>query len=88
MLIRSNVDVWEEYVRHDFVEQLGRGTLSRESFIHFLKCATTVVDGLLSFYSQIPPFHRQDYLYLKYYARAHGYGSSVSMGSNRFRHVR
>lgn len=67
MLIRSNVDVWEEYVRHDFVEQLGRGTLSRESFIHFLKCATTVLTLLLTkvplptdriiFISNITPEH-------------------------------
>ncbi|KAN0107573.1 Ribokinase-like protein [Russula decolorans] len=50
-LIRSNVGVWKQYVQHDFVRQLGQGTLSRERFIHFLK---------------------QDYLYLKYYARANG----------------
>ncbi|KAI0296853.1 hypothetical protein BC826DRAFT_1003347 [Russula brevipes] len=50
-LIRSNADVWKQYVQHDFVRELGKGTLSRERFIHFLK---------------------QDYLYLKYYARANG----------------
>jgi len=37
-------------VRHDFVVQLGKGTLDNRSFQHFLK---------------------QDYLYLKYYARAY-----------------
>jgi hydroxymethylpyrimidine/phosphomethylpyrimidine kinase len=37
MLIRSNADVWKQYVQHDFVQQLGQGTLSRERFIHFLK---------------------------------------------------
>ncbi|KAI0255236.1 Phosphomethylpyrimidine kinase-domain-containing protein [Lactifluus subvellereus] len=51
MLIRSNAEVWKQYVQHDFVRQLGQGTLSRERFIHFIK---------------------QDYLYLKYYARANG----------------
>jgi len=50
-LICSNAEVWKQYVRHDFVRQLGEGTLSRERFIHFIK---------------------QDYHYLKYYARANG----------------
>ena len=52
MLIRSNADVWKQYVQHDFVKQLGQGTLSRERFIHFLKCAATVSAGLLYLYSQ------------------------------------
>ena len=46
MLIRSNAGVWEQYIQHDFVKQLGQGTLSRERFIHFLKCATTVLLSL------------------------------------------
>ncbi|KAI0317477.1 Phosphomethylpyrimidine kinase-domain-containing protein [Amylostereum chailletii] len=50
-LIQSNAPIWKAYVEHDFVKQLGRGTLPRASFVHFL---------------------RQDYLYLKYYSRAHG----------------
>jgi hypothetical protein len=37
MLISSNADVWRQYVRHDFVRQLGEGTLSRERFLHFIK---------------------------------------------------
>ena len=37
MLICSNADVWKQYVQHEFVKQLGIGTLSRERFIHFLK---------------------------------------------------
>ncbi|KAF8959768.1 Phosphomethylpyrimidine kinase-domain-containing protein [Flammula alnicola] len=41
---------WKEYVEHDFVRQLGKGTLDRECFVHFIK---------------------QDYHYLKYYARAY-----------------
>ncbi|KAH9972904.1 Ribokinase-like protein [Russula compacta] len=48
-LILANAGEWKQYVQHDFVKQLGQGTLSRERFIHFIK---------------------QDYLYLKYYARA------------------
>lgn len=56
-LIRSNADVWKQYVRHDFVRQLGEGTLSRERFLHFLK---------------------QDYHYLKYYARANGYSRRLA----------
>ncbi|KZV60533.1 hypothetical protein PENSPDRAFT_659506 [Peniophora sp. CONT] len=51
MLIMKTKDIWKQYVEHDFVRQLGQGTLPRESFIHFLK---------------------QDYIYLKYYSRAHG----------------
>ena len=71
-LIQSNLDVWKEYVEHDFVKQLGQGTLSRERFVHFLKCAVCSLlrDGLLI---HIYPC-RQDYLYLKDYARANGYG--------------
>jgi hypothetical protein len=78
-LIRSNMGVWKEYVQHDFVKQLGQGTLSRERFIHFLKCATTVTVPACLLYSPTP--HRQDYLYLKYYARANGYGSFRFEGS-------
>jgi hydroxymethylpyrimidine/phosphomethylpyrimidine kinase len=73
-LIRSNLDVWKQFVEHDFVKQLGQGTLSRERFVHFLKCAacsrSRSRDGLLIY---IHPC-RQDYLYLKYYARANGCG--------------
>ena len=36
-LIRSNADIWKQYVRHDFVRQLGEGTLERERFLHFIK---------------------------------------------------
>ena len=76
-LIRSNADIWKQYVQHDFVKQLGQGILSRERFIHFIKCA--IVPGPLSM--AVSPLTqrghaRQDYLYLKYYARANGYGRS------------
>lgn len=51
LLIQSTREIWKEYVEHDFVRQLGKGTLDRACFVHFV---------------------RQDYLYLKYYARAYG----------------
>ncbi|KAI8989697.1 Phosphomethylpyrimidine kinase-domain-containing protein [Trametes punicea] len=51
ILIQSTAQTWKEYVEHDFVKQLARGTLPKECFLHFIK---------------------QDYLYLKYYARAYG----------------
>ncbi|KAF8437560.1 Phosphomethylpyrimidine kinase-domain-containing protein [Boletus edulis BED1] len=35
--IQSTVDLWKSYVQHDFVVQLGKGTLDRASFIHFIK---------------------------------------------------
>jgi hydroxymethylpyrimidine/phosphomethylpyrimidine kinase len=56
-LIRSTARLWKEYVQHDFVIQLGKGTLNRTSFIHFIK---------------------QDYHYLKYYARAYALLASKS----------
>ncbi|KAI0303297.1 Ribokinase-like protein [Multifurca ochricompacta] len=37
MLIHSNMDMWKQYVQHEFVRQLGKGTLSRERFLHFIK---------------------------------------------------
>ncbi|KAI6124029.1 Phosphomethylpyrimidine kinase-domain-containing protein [Pisolithus croceorrhizus] len=49
-LIRNTSAKWTKYVQHEFVTQLGKGTLERSSFLHFIK---------------------QDYHYLKYYARAH-----------------
>ncbi|KAI6017536.1 Phosphomethylpyrimidine kinase-domain-containing protein [Pisolithus microcarpus] len=49
-LIRNTSAKWSKYVQHEFVIQLGKGTLERSSFLHFIK---------------------QDYHYLKYYARAH-----------------
>ncbi|EIW85637.1 hypothetical protein CONPUDRAFT_118575 [Coniophora puteana RWD-64-598 SS2] len=50
LCIQSTAVLWKQYVQHDFVRLLGKGTLPRESFLHFIK---------------------QDYLYLKYYARAY-----------------
>ncbi|KAI6046757.1 Phosphomethylpyrimidine kinase-domain-containing protein [Pisolithus marmoratus] len=49
-LIRNTSAKWSKYVQHEFVVKLGKGTLERASFLHFIK---------------------QDYHYLKYYARAH-----------------
>ena len=37
LLIQSTAGLWKEYVEHDFVKQLARGTLPRECFIHFIK---------------------------------------------------
>ncbi|KAF9228850.1 hypothetical protein BS17DRAFT_691780 [Gyrodon lividus] len=56
-LILDTARLWKEYVQHDFVTQLGKGTLERSSFIHFIK---------------------QDYHYLKYYARAYALLASKS----------
>ncbi|KAH7928157.1 hypothetical protein BV22DRAFT_1126761 [Leucogyrophana mollusca] len=56
-LIHSTRGIWKEYVQHDFVILLGKGTLQRESFLHFIK---------------------QDYHYLKYYARAYALLASKS----------
>ncbi|KAI0085952.1 Phosphomethylpyrimidine kinase-domain-containing protein [Irpex rosettiformis] len=51
LLLQSTASIWKEYVEHEFVKQLGKGTLLKECFLHFVK---------------------QDYLYLRYYARAYG----------------
>ncbi|KAJ3965365.1 hypothetical protein EV361DRAFT_955082 [Lentinula raphanica] len=57
LLIHRAGDAWKAYVEHEFVRLLGRGTLPRENFVHFI---------------------RQDYLYLKYYARAYALLSAKS----------
>ncbi|KAK9721917.1 trifunctional hydroxymethylpyrimidine kinase/phosphomethylpyrimidine kinase/thiaminase, variant 2 [Basidiobolus ranarum] len=36
-LIEQSSDIWESYVKHPFVEQLGNGTLPKRAFVHFLK---------------------------------------------------
>ncbi|KAJ2726343.1 trifunctional hydroxymethylpyrimidine kinase/phosphomethylpyrimidine kinase/thiaminase [Coemansia sp. Benny D115] len=41
--------LWQQYIGHAFVRQVGAGTIKRSSFTHYLK---------------------QDYIYLKHYARA------------------
>ncbi|KAG1749547.1 Ribokinase-like protein [Suillus lakei] len=53
-LIRSSRVIWTEYVQHEFVVLLGKGTLPKENF-HSLYQVRIL----------------QDYLYLKYYARAY-----------------
>ncbi|WRT68741.1 phosphomethylpyrimidine kinase [Kwoniella shivajii] len=53
-LIQSNLPLWKSYVQHPFVVQLGKGTLPKECFEHYIK---------------------QDYHYLKHYARAHALGA-------------
>ncbi|KAJ6606148.1 Phosphomethylpyrimidine kinase-domain-containing protein [Mycena vulgaris] len=50
LLISGSAVIWKEYVEHEFVQRLGKGTLPQACFIHFIK---------------------QDYHYLKYYARAY-----------------
>ncbi|KIY46921.1 hypothetical protein FISHEDRAFT_46347 [Fistulina hepatica ATCC 64428] len=57
LLVEATTDTWKAYVEHDFVVQLGKGTLAKERFVHFIK---------------------QDYYYLKYYARAYGLLASKS----------
>ena len=75
MLIQSISSVWKQYVEHDFVKQLARGTLNRSSFVHFIKFVLRFSGGcMLSLYFQVAYrdiIYRQDYLYLKYYARAY-----------------
>jgi hypothetical protein len=36
MLIRGNAGEWKKYVEHEFVKQLGAGTLSQKAFTHFI----------------------------------------------------
>ncbi|KAJ6630285.1 Phosphomethylpyrimidine kinase-domain-containing protein [Mycena sp. CBHHK59/15] len=60
LLISGSAAIWKEYVEHDFVQRLGKGTLAQASFVHFIK---------------------QDYHYLKYYARAY---SLLAAKSNTF----
>ena len=70
MLIQSTAELWKEYIEHDFVKRLGRGVLEIEAFSHFIRYATnphhTIECGHLT------KRLRQDYHFLKYYARAYG----------------
>ncbi|TRM69720.1 Phosphomethylpyrimidine kinase-domain-containing protein [Schizophyllum amplum] len=50
LLIQQSASTWKAYVEHPFVVELGKGTLAKDKFVHFIK---------------------QDYHYLKYYARAY-----------------
>ncbi|KAL1748598.1 Phosphomethylpyrimidine kinase-domain-containing protein [Schizophyllum fasciatum] len=50
LLIQQSSVTWKAYVEHPFVVELGKGSLKKEKFVHFIK---------------------QDYHYLKYYARAY-----------------
>ena len=61
-------------MEHDFVKQLGQGTLNRSSFVHFIKFVSNFLEGnLVSLFSSSyhDVIYRRDYLYLKYYARAY-----------------
>lgn len=35
--LRNNCPTWQDYVEHNFVQQLGNGTLPKENFQHYLK---------------------------------------------------
>lgn len=68
ILIQSAKKTWKEYVEHDFVKQLAQGTLPKECFLHFIKLVFASRPR-----ASLTWQDRQDYLYLKYYARAYGY---------------
>ncbi|KAG0692386.1 Ribokinase-like protein [Suillus ampliporus] len=40
-LIRSSRVIWKEYVQHEFVVLLGKGTLPKENFLHFIKLSVS-----------------------------------------------
>jgi hydroxymethylpyrimidine/phosphomethylpyrimidine kinase len=42
-MIDANAQVWKQYVEHDFVVQLGKGTLAKESFKHFIMSVPSLV---------------------------------------------
>lgn len=74
--IHATRKAWKDYVEHEFVVLLGRGTLPKENFIKFIKCMSTKYSPSFSFANAISFLHhcpRQDYHYLKYYARAYAY---------------
>ncbi len=35
--LRKNCPDWQAYINHDFVQQLGNGTLAKASFLHYLR---------------------------------------------------
>ena len=36
-LIKTNAEIWDKYLHHDFVKALEKGTLARENFLFYLK---------------------------------------------------
>ena len=36
-LIQGSRQIWKDYVEHDFVKLLGKGTLPKPAFVHFIK---------------------------------------------------
>ncbi|KAG6844025.1 hypothetical protein H0H87_010534 [Tephrocybe sp. NHM501043] len=44
LLIEGNVAEWKGYVEHDFVKLLGRGTLPRKAFVHFMIATKTIMN--------------------------------------------
>jgi len=69
-LIKSTAAHWKAYVEHEFVKQLGRAVLPRSAFIHYIMYGFFFLGGGCFTLADI--VQRQDYHYLKYYARANG----------------
>lgn len=64
-LISSTATVWKEFVEHAFVKELGKGSLDKKRFAHFMK--------YVEYINPAPWAHatyRQDYYFHKYHARA------------------
>jgi hypothetical protein len=38
-MISATAGIWHEYVEHEFVRELGKGTLDERCFKHFIMCA-------------------------------------------------
>ncbi|KAB7892349.1 thiaminase II, partial [Poseidonibacter ostreae] len=36
-LIKNSKPYWDDYIKHEFVQQLANGTLKLENFQHYLK---------------------------------------------------
>jgi len=66
LLISSTATVWKEFVEHAFVKGLGKGSLDKRCFVHFIKYVECIDPAPWPHV-----FDRQDYHFLKYYARAY-----------------
>jgi hydroxymethylpyrimidine/phosphomethylpyrimidine kinase len=76
-LISSIKPLWNKYINHPFVLQLGQGTLDKRRFAHYLQQARRSRLGRCSAGVEadkplLLAFVLQDWLYLRHYARAHG----------------
>lgn len=45
-LIEFCQDDWNRYIQHDFVQQLGKGTLDKSCFQHYLKTGLSFFDSV------------------------------------------